>query len=85
MPMHQIVPPEGYRESHKVINTKYSFKTPQKQTRTGSAVVTNKVSKAAKRNVKQVSEVGDQNSKVQGANVEEKMQKTTAIDVITQA
>ena len=82
MPMHQIVPPEGYRESHKVTNTKYSFKTTQKQTRAGSAVVTNKV---AKRNVKQVSEVGDQNSKVQGANVEEKMQKTNAVEVNTQA
>lgn len=33
----------------------------------------------AKRSKKQVSEFGDQNSKPQGANVEEKMQKTTAV------
>ena len=56
--------------------TQYFFQ-PQKQNRARSAATA--TAKMAKRSKKQVSEFGDQNSKPQGANVEEKMQKTTAV------
>ena len=86
MPMHEIAPPKGYRASHTNVvpsSFKYSFNTKKnvgtenkKQTRAGSSAA---IVQTKQRSKKQVSEVGDQNSKSTGANVEEKMQKTTTV------